>query len=264
MLWTLIIAMALGAPEPTNEGIGIVGTGGWGSGPPAAIRINLMPLNPAPKGPMDERLLIAMRRQLFIASVTDRSRALITLAAATPKNARVAKVHRAFVDAQWAITPGRHYLQGLRADKSGWRDTRTRAFEELLMAELEARNLVKQSVRNIQPLARLPKGPAFNVESCHEMGDYLHIRRSAPKDPVPLERPDSVDPGSRADIIVRLDPTGTSSLAASINADPDSPAVRACYASVAGQWGVPMMDEHYDGPEAGQPTTYCRFIRCAF
>ncbi len=234
------------------------------SPPRAAVKLTLAPFFPAPAGPAAERLLIAMRRQLFIASVTDRARAWITLAAEKPKDPNVARVHKRFVAAQWAIEPGRTYLEGMRGDASGFMDQRTAAFSDALMQQIERRGLVERSVDAIEPLAAPPTGPAFGVEGCHDMRVDLYISRPQPESPNPLRRPTKVSKGSRADIVVRIARDGASNLAAAINASPKSSGAQACFAAVSGTWSVPRMSEHFEGPEAGHPTAYCRLIRCVF
>ena len=234
---------------------GIVGTRGRG-GAPEPVRVELPPKLPAAKGPADERLLFAMRRQFFIASVTDRARALIAIAKATPKDPAIANVHRLCIEAQWAITPGTGWLEGLLVAKDGWTDERTGACTDALMAELKARKAIERSVAGVESLTTLTDRPAYGLRTCHREKQDMLIRRPRPNSPKPLKRPTGVSPGTRSDIIVHIDAEGYSWLAASINAEPGK-AARACYAAVEGRWTPPTDTD-------GAPTEYCRFVRCVF
>ena len=203
-----------------------------------------------------------MRRQLFIASKTDRARALITLMAAQPKDPKVAEVHRRFVQSRWAITPGHTYLEGLRvADTT---DQRTAAFLDALMHELVARGLVERSVDDIESLAAPASGPAYGIPGCHDMSDDLYISRGKPKSPDRLSRPEGVAKGTRVHIVVRAGPDGQSTLAGVVNDDPDAPAAQACFDAVDGAWPVPKFSIHTEGPHAGKAASYCSLIHCRF
>jgi hypothetical protein len=221
-------------------------------GPAKPKRVAIKAALPSPpSGSADEKLLMALRRQFFLGGPTAKAAAQLAIAAATPKDPAIAKAHRLCVAAQRAITVGKTWLSGLKVAKGGWTDQRTGACMGAVMRQIFERKLVKRSVVGVNQLAKPPAGRAYGLGRCHREADDLSIRRVRPLKPSPLRRPRGVAKGTRADIIVRIDLQGHSSLAGVVNANP-GPAARACYASVAGRWSKP------------HPTAYCRFIRCRF
>ena len=218
-------------------------------------RLDLEPLMPASEGPNDEQVLFALRRQFFLGSVTDKARAQIAIADAKPRNKAVAKAHRLCVQAQWPISVGHTWLEGLDVATGGMTDQRTGKCMDAIMKEIEKRGAAERSAEGVDTLAKQRDAIAFGLDGCHNEMDDLSIVRAWPKSPSALKRPEGVEAGTRSDIVVQINGEGRARLAAVVNADPGD-ASQACFDSLGREWSPPSME--------GEPTPYCRFVRCQF
>ncbi len=213
----------------------------------------------ADTGDADIDLLITLRRQYFMASPSKRAMMRWVIAQAEPSDPKIKRVHELCVASYWPLRVGKSWLEGIQVESSGWTDQRTQACMDALMAEIERRGLVEKSVEGVEQLANrevIQGKHAWGTKRCHLESDDPFITRVRPLEPRRLKRPEGVDEGSEASIVVQIDEAGEASWVGTVG-EP-GPAAEACFEALSGPWTKPR------NTDVNEPAIYCRQFRCQF